>query len=62
MPALVIELKWNRSARGAIEQIRDRNYPEALKGYGGRILLVGIAYDKDTKDKSRRHTCVIEQL
>lgn len=59
MPLLVIELKWNRSAEGAIAQIKGKKYPMALEGYGGEILLVGIAYDKDAKD--RKHTCVIER-
>ena len=45
-PALVIELKWNESAEGAIEQIRKKRYPDALKGYGGEVLLVGINYDR----------------
>ena len=32
LPALVIELKWNHSADTAIEQIRQRRYPEVLQG------------------------------
>lgn len=61
MPALVIELKWNQSADGAIAQIKGKRYPEVLEGYGGEILLVGISYDKDAKEKHGKHTCVIEQ-
>lgn len=61
MPALVIELKWNRSAQGAIDQIRARNYPKALEGYGGQILLVGIGYDPNAGDGKRKHSCVIEK-
>lgn len=57
MPIMVIELKWNQGAMGAIEQIKDRNYPEIFEGYGSDILLVGICYDKKTK----RHECVIEK-
>ncbi len=56
LPALVIELKWNRPVDGAIEQIRARNYPAVLRDWGGDILLVGIAYDEQTKE----HTAVIE--
>lgn len=59
-PALVIELKWKESAESAIAQIRDHHYPEALQGYGGDILLVGISYSKDQKDGNRKHTCRIE--
>lgn len=61
VPALVIELKWNKSAEGAISQIRKKQYPKALAGYGGDILLVGINYDKDTMSGKRKYTCVIEK-
>lgn len=57
-PALVVELKWNKSADGAIAQIRDKHYPEALANYGGEILLVGINYDMETWE----HSCVIEKV
>ena len=57
-PALVIELKWNQSAETAIRQIREKRYPLALKGYSGKIYLVGIGYDK----KSKKHQCKIELL
>lgn len=62
LPALVIELKWNRTAPGAIEQIKNKSYPEALSGYGGKILLVGIAYEKDAGDKKGKYTCMIEEI
>lgn len=61
LPILVIELKWNKSAEGAISQILNKNYPEALKGYGGDILLVGINYDKDVPVEKRKHSCKIEK-
>ena len=57
-PAIVVELKWNSSADAAIEQIRSKNYTDALKGYSGDIILVGINYDKTTK----KHSCVIESF
>lgn len=60
VPALLVELKWNKSAEAAIEQIKSRKYPEALRGYGGDILLVGINYDKDAPAGKRKYTCVIE--
>ncbi len=62
LPVLVIELKWNKSAEGAIEQIKDRRYPDALKDYGGEILLVGINYSKDAPAGNRKHTCRIENI
>ncbi|MCI9144269.1 MAG: AAA family ATPase, partial [Lachnospiraceae bacterium] len=58
LPALVIELKWNKSSEGAIRQIKDRNYPAVLKEYGGEVLLVGINYD----EKKKEHSCVIERI
>lgn len=59
-PALVIELKYNKSAETALQQIKDRGYTQALEGYAGEILLVGISYDKDNKNKP--HSCVIEKM
>ena len=59
-PALVVELKYNKSADTAIRQIKEKHYTQALEGYSGEILLVGINYDKDGKDKP--HSCVIEKL
>lgn len=61
LPALVIELKWNQTAQGAIEQIKDRCYPDAIREYGGEILMVGINYDREAPAGQRRHTCVIEK-
>ncbi|MCI9142911.1 MAG: AAA family ATPase [Lachnospiraceae bacterium] len=61
LPLLVVELKWNNSTEGAIEQILDRRYPEAVREYGGEILLVGISYSKDAPAGNRRHTCRIER-
>ena len=56
-PALVIELKFNHSADTAIDQIKQKNYPSKIAEYTGDILLVGINYDKETK----QHTCRIER-
>ncbi len=57
-PAVVIELKWDKTALGAIAQIKDRDYVDAIKDYQGNLLLVGINYDRKTKE----HTCVIEKI
>ena len=57
-PAVVIELKWDKSAGGAIEQIKEKQYGDALKEYQGKLLLVGINYNKMTK----KHECVIETM
>ena len=57
-PAMVVELKYDRSVRAAIQQIKDRQYTQAFEGYTGEILLVGVNYNKNTPDKP--HSCVIE--
>ena len=58
-PAIVIELKWNKSEEAAIFQIKEKNYPAVLEEeYGGDIVLVGIGYD----EKVKRHTCEIERV
>lgn len=56
-PALVIELKYDKDAKTAINQIKDKHYPKAIEEYTGNILLVGINYNKDSKT----HTCIIEE-
>lgn len=55
--ALLVELKWNKSSEGAINQIKEKQYGKALEEYSGNLLLVGINYDTKTK----KHTCVIEK-
>lgn len=59
-PALVVELKYDKSADTALKQIKDRGYTQALEGYTGEVLLVGVNYDKD--DKNKPHSCVIEKM
>ena len=62
LPALVIEMKWNKSAEGALAQIKDKHYPDAVKGLGCDILLVAINYDKNAGAGKRKHECVIEKM
>ncbi len=54
-PALIVELKYDGSAEGAIEQIKNKQYTDCLKDYSGEILLVGINYDRESK----KHYCKI---
>ena len=56
-PAIVLELKWNQTADTAIAQIKRQEYAGALSAFAGRVLLVGINYDKKTK----KHECRIER-
>lgn len=55
-PALIIELKWKKSAAGALQQIKEQEYASWIEGYTGEILLVGINYDE-----KKGHECVIEK-
>ena len=57
-PALIIELKWDNDANTALKQIKEKNYLQALDGYTGQVLLVGISYDKETK----KHECHIKSV
>ena len=58
LPAMIVELKWDKTAETAIEQIKNRNYPAILNGYCGEVVLVGINYD----DRTREHACRIEKI
>lgn len=61
--AIILELKVEGTPEDAIQQIEDKKYMLRFKGrlgekqkYTGRILLVGISYDKKTK----KHTCKVK--
>ena len=56
-PAIVVELKWDKDAEGAISQIKNKEYCRSIEEYKGNLLLVGINYNKKTKV----HECVIEE-
>lgn len=56
-PALIIELKWNKKVSAAIDQIKEKHYVQAVENYTGKILLVGISYDRESK----KHQCHIEE-
>lgn len=64
---IILELKINHTAEDAIQQIKDRNYAQRFIGklgekpkYTGRILAVGIGYEKDCPGK--KHGCKVEVL
>ncbi len=56
-PAMIVELKYDKDADTAIEQIHRKEYKGKVLEYTNNLLLVGINYDKGTK----KHTCVIEK-
>lgn len=58
IPALIIELKWNKDAKKALEQIKERDYVASVKEFANSAYLVGINYD----EKSKEHSCEIEEV
>lgn len=56
-PALIVELKWNKSADSAIRQINEKRYSGVLSNHSGTVLLVAVNYDKRT----REHQCIIQE-
>lgn len=58
---IILELKVDHSPEEAIAQIREKNYAVRFDGKilpNGRILLVGISYDREKKI----HHCKVEEL
>lgn len=62
---IILELKIDHTPEEAIQQIRDKQYVLRFKGklgekpkVTGRILAVGISYDRKTKE----HHCKVEDL
>lgn len=57
-PAVIIELKWDKSVSGAIAQIKEKKYIDSLSEYQGNLILAGINYDK----KIKKHSCLVEKV
>ncbi len=55
--AMVIELKFKKDVKAAIDQIHENHYPDSLKDFYGELILVGISYNK-----KKAHECVIERF
>ena len=58
LPAMIIELKHNRCAESALDQIREKKYFDSLADYKGGLLFVGVNYD----EKDKTHECRIESF
>ena len=56
-PAMIVELKYNKTTDATINQIKEKRYQGALSEYKGKILLVGINYDE-----KKHHKCIIEEF
>lgn len=57
-PAIVLELKYNKDAEGAIAQILRKQYPAKVAQYANNLLLVDINYDK----KEKTHECEVMRV
>lgn len=62
---IILELKVDHTPEEAIRQIKDKKYGLKFQGkigedsrYSGRILAVGISYDREKKE----HRCKVEEL
>ena len=56
-PAILLELKYDKSAEAAIDQIHQKVCTGKVAQYDGQVILVGINYDSKTK----KHECRIEK-
>ncbi len=60
----MIELKYDKTADCALEQVKKRSHPAELEHYRGNIIMVGINYDKELvsgDEGYKHHSCVIER-
>lgn len=64
IPAMLIELKYEKNANTAIDQIHRQKYPDRLELYKGNLILVGINYDRHISNESaefKHHSCEMER-
>ena len=64
IPAMLIEMKYEKNADTAIAQIHRQKYPDRLQLYKGNLILVGINYDKTLSNDDiafKHHSCEIER-
>ena len=57
VPAMIVELKKDKTANTGLDQIKRKEYPAVLEKYKDNLLLVAISYDSKTKE----HYCKIEK-
>ncbi len=58
VPAMIVELKRNRSTGAALEQIESQQYFDVMDKYQGDLLLVAVSYD----EKTNEHQCEIKRF
>ena len=58
VPAMIVELKRNKSTGAALQQIENKQYFNVMDKYQGDLLLVAVNYDETTNV----HTCEIQRF
>ena len=58
VPAMIVELKRNKTTGAALEQIENKQYFNVMDKYQGDLLLVAVNYD----EKTNEHTCEIRRF
>ena len=64
IPALLVEMKYEKDAETAISQIHRQKYPDRLQLFKGNLIMVGINYDRTVSNESmefKHHSCLIEK-
>lgn len=57
VPAMVVELKMNQAPEVGLAQIKKKGYASVMRNYRGPVVIVAVAYDRETKF----HSCRIER-
>ncbi len=57
-PAMIVELKKDKTVKAAMKQIEEKGYGLDLLHYRGNMLLVAVNYDSD----DREHGCWIKEM
>ena len=57
-------MKWNKTVSAAIDQIKQKQYVQSLKGYSGEVVLIAVNYaaGKEGKGEFKKHECRIERV
>ena len=58
VPAMIVELKRNKTTGAALEQIENKQYFNVMDKYQGDLLLLAVNYD----EKTNEHTCEIKRF
>ncbi len=61
-PVILIELKYEKDAQTAVDQIRQQNYPANLEHYKGNIIIVGISYNREISNTATNLSTIVVKL